>query len=130
MAFKFQLKTKRQTDITDTAITDVPEIKSYIDTGLYRDINGTPTLIKTKYFTGTTAAGATTNVAHGVTYTKILHVSCAVENTNVFYAVNIGTGTGQAGFVLYLTYDVTNIILSNASDLQSKAYVVKMDYYD
>lgn len=91
----------------------------------YRMIDGVSTKVYTKYFTGTTAAGATTTKAHGITngLTKILSLTVSVfyDTSAVQYVIHSS---------LFQTYfDDTNAYIGGvASACQSNAYTMQIDY--
>lgn len=94
-------------------------------------VDGTSRKIFTKYLTGTLDADASTEVAHGVTASKILAMSVICYNGDTFvYTVSefrIST-LAQSAFVI--TYDDTNIFIGDVgSDFQGNIYRIKIDYY-
>lgn len=100
--------------------------------GVLRNVNGTQTLVYTKYFTGTLDSDTSTSVAHGVTngLTKILAVT----------AMAYGTGASGFRFVeqylaasalsqVHIQFDGTNVIFGSVgTQLQGQAYRIKIDY--
>ena len=70
--------------------------KAYADNGGQRAVDGTPTAVFTKFFTGTLDAASTKNIAHSITgVDNILHVSIAVfdSNSSVYRTASIFEGT-------------------------------------
>lgn len=96
------------------------------------DINGTPTTIYTKYFTGTLDADTITLVAHGITgIDNILSVNvCCYDivfsnylSSEAYY----GTGAPNAIYVVH--FDATNILIESVgSQHQSQKYRIAIDY--
>lgn len=104
--------------------------KLYVDDGGERDINGSPTVVHTKYFTGTLDADSSTDVAHGVTAANILHVGGIAFN-GATYGVLDFTAAEVAASAFRLRYDATNVIFDNVgSNNQGQAYRIKIDYTD
>ncbi len=92
-------------------------------------VDSVSTAVLTKYLTGTTDADATTNVAHGVTATNILHVSAIIFHSGVTYFVYDMQMSASLISAFTLAYDATNIILGNVGgNNQSRAYRIKIDY--
>lgn len=95
-------------------------------------INGSDTIIFTKYLTGTLDADSATDVVHGITgIDKILHVSTTVfDSTNSVYIVNDLNGLlGVNSRAFILTFNGTNIRFTQVgSDLQGNKYRIKIDY--
>lgn len=95
----------------------------------YCNVQGVNTKVFTKYFTGTTDADDTTNVAHNLTAVKILAVNAIIQNVGGTYQAfdrNLGA-TAVASFSL--NYNATNIILGSVgSGMQSQAYRIKVEY--
>ena len=114
--------------VTDGAskVTDGSVVTGY----RYVSVNdGAVQQVFTKYFTGTTAAGSTTNVAHGVTAANILHCSAIIFHSGTSYFVYDMIGAVSTNDAFDLSYDATNIILGNVgSNNQSRAYRIKIEY--
>ena len=95
-----------------TKVASQQSIKAYIDTSLFRPVDGVPTEIFVKFITGT-AGAATVNEAHGLSFDDILSVTVAIKADDSVYQV------GEQGLAssnqFFLRYDATNIILSNLS---------------
>ena len=96
------------------------------------DIDGGKTKVYTKYLTGTTAAGATTTVAHGITgIDNILSMTSQVFEgapNSIYRVFSAGDGTGATATYL-LSYDGTNFELSSVgANLQSQKYRIKIYY--
>ncbi len=96
----------------------------------YFPVDGVKTKVYTKYLTGTTDADATTNVAHGVTNTNILHVSVTVQlSGGATYLVYDMQAAAVAANSFYLYYDASDIILGGVgANCQSQAYRIKIEY--
>lgn len=116
-----------------TKVASQQSIKAFAEANGYPAINGTPTAVFTKYFTGTLDADASTSVAHGITgIDNILHVSACVFNDNSskynVYDTNLDVGAGSDhGF--QVAFDGTNVrIQSVGAFLQSNKYRIKIDY--
>ena len=93
------------------------------------DVDGTKTKVYTKYFTGTLDASGDKNVAHGVTATKILHVSViAYDNDNSKYRVDAQYRPEDAAALLTVLYDATNIVIGGGTTFASQVYRIKIDY--
>ena len=114
-------------------------LKAYVDSEILTNID-TLTLVNTtnvrvfrKYLTGTTAANASTSVAHGITsaLTKILGVSGAIQNASQskFYVCEMNRSSSGGNTYFYLTFDATNVNFEAVgSDLQGAPYVICVDY--
>ncbi len=117
---------KKYVDDGANKVTDGSVVTGY----RYCSVNdGAVQQVFTKYFTGTTDADSTTNVAHGVTAANILHVSAIIfhSGTNYFvYDMQMSVSLNDA---FTLVYDATNIILGNVgTNNQSRAYKIKIEY--
>jgi hypothetical protein len=108
---------------------------AYVDDGLYRTINGTPTLTKTKYFTGTLNNEVreynSTSIAHGVTASKILSLAVTAydSDTSEYRSGGIFMTFESARYLTY-KYNATNIIIVSGSYYSAQAYRIKIDYYE
>ena len=125
------LQTDSTAPVADAAVAN----KLYVDNGGEREVNGTPTVVHTKYFTGTSTAGVTTTKAHGIAsgLTKILHVSGAITATSgVTYLVSdYGDDDAAATRGFGIQFDGTNVYFTNVqTNQQGKAYIFKIDYID
>ncbi len=105
-------------------------IKAFAEGNGYPPIDGTPTAVFTKYFTGTLDADSLTEVAHGITgIDNILHVSAAVFNAATVYLVNDFQGAASSTSRFDLSFDGTNVRIANVgSAIQSQKYRIKIDY--
>jgi len=94
------------------------------------DVDGTKTKVYTKYLTGTTDADSETAVAHGVTVSKILHVSVIIYDSGISkYSVAEYRSTSSTTQTFTIRYDATNIVLTSlGSTVQGQAYRIKIDY--
>ncbi len=114
------------TAVLDPTANQDAATKKYTDN---KSVDGTPTAVYTKYFTGTTDADATTNVAHGVTAANILHVSAAIFHLSTAYFVYDFQFSASAPDAFTLSYNATNIVLGNVgTNNRSRAYRIKIDY--
>jgi hypothetical protein len=98
---------------------------------VYRDLDGTPTKIYTKYLTGTLDADASTSVAHGVTgIDNILSVTVACYNSSASeYCVNYPHGAAGSVAAWHASWDGTNVIIDTAgANVQSQKYRIRVDY--
>jgi hypothetical protein len=106
---------------------DASELANY----RYHNVNGTKTKVFTKYFTGTSAAAATTNVAHGLTdHTKILQATLTIEfnSTGTYFVYDFEKAATADTF--HLAYDATNLIIGAVgANFQGQPYNIKMEYY-
>lgn len=98
---------------------------------VYANLDGSPTKIYTKYFTGTMDGDSSTSVAHGITgVDKILSVAASVFSTNdSTYRFSEIFNSASATIALTGKYDATNVILDGiGSTLQSQKYRIKVEY--
>lgn len=107
--------------------------KAYVDAGGTRPVNGTPTRVFTKYFKGNLDADAETSIAHGVTVSKILHVSAFVfEDENSVYAVGdyrLPDANSASDKAFILNFDASNVIFTTVgSKIQGNTYKIKIEY--
>lgn len=104
--------------------------KKYVDDGGMRSVGGTPTVVHTKYLTGTLDSDSSTDVAHGITgVTNILHVSAAVDDGADRYFLWDCRTAESADDAYILSYDGTNIkFTSVGADMQGNTYVIRIDY--
>ena len=96
------------------------------------DVDGTKTKVYTKYFTGTTDADSSTDVAHGISnaLTKILHVSASVFNSgsNKFIHSDYRNGA-SINDTLSIDHDANSLRLTGlGTNFQSQVYRFKVDY--
>ncbi len=124
------LQTNSTAPSADAAVAN----KLYVDNGGEREVDGTPTVVHTKYFTGTTDADAQTLVVHGIAsgLTKILHVSGGIvagSGVTMLVSDYASTDVTDRGFTL--TFNNTTVDFSGVkANQQSKAYIIKIDYID
>ena len=84
-------------------------------------------VIKMKKLTGTTDADTATSIAHGLTASKILSVSCIVTAGGSFIPPNFDAIANPNYYTLFFTS--TNIQLSNVqTNVQNVAYKVLITY--
>ncbi len=93
-------------------------------------VDGTSTVVLTKFFTGTLDNDATTEVAHGITgIDKILHVSGAVLNATSTYLVGGFRDGDIDAFTFELSYDGTNVSFTKVgTTVQGQKYRIKINY--
>lgn len=93
-------------------------------------INGTPTRIFTKYFTGTTDADTLTQVAHGITgIDNILSVTVGVFNGTLYAVGDYRLDNTAAATQFQYYWTGTNVAIdSTGSAFQSQKYRIKIDY--
>lgn len=97
---------------------------------VYRDVDGTPTKVYTKYFTGTLDADSSTSVAHGITgVDNILSVSAAVDNGSSTYLVIGFRDNVKDVYTFEVTYDGTNVNITQVgATVQGEKYKIRIDY--
>lgn len=115
-----------------TAVASQQSVAAFAKANGHPDINGTPTAVFTKYFTGTLDSDTQTNVTHSIAggVTKILSVSCSAfnDNTNIFVVGDIFTGASATQAVKY-AWDATFVYFIDVGTLlQGNAFRVKVDY--
>ncbi len=82
--------------------------------------------IKMLKFSGTTAVASSTNIAHGLTASKIISVNATINSGAFYYAPG---STYSAGFQYDLVWNATNIQLDNVgTSLQGDPYTVTVIY--
>lgn len=112
----------------DRTITDLASVRS----AGFPDVNGSPTAVFTKYFSGTTDAATSTSVTHGITgIDNILHVSAAIQFNGGNYTVSDkeNTGSGAAAQQMSIAWGASNVSLSNlGTGNQSQKYKIKIDF--
>ena len=114
-----------------TATASQQSIKKYVDDGGARSINGTPTVVHTKYLTGVTDNDDTTTHAHGVDFDKIMHCSVAIKADDARYKVGGHRDNVHATETFYADYTASNVrILGVGTDLREHNYRIKIDYID
>jgi len=98
--------------------------------GLVQEIDGSQYKISTKYITGTTDAGATTNVPHGLAdATYILNVDGDIQNSAGYWGVKEYNRTPVISDGFTLKYDNINIIFDNVgTNFQGQPYKIKIDF--
>jgi len=98
--------------------------------GLVQEINGSQYKISTKYITGTTVAGALTNVPHGLTdATYILDVDGDIQNSAGYWGVKEFNRIPSVSNGYTLKYDDTNIIFDNVgTNFQGQPYKIAITY--
>lgn len=90
---------------------------------------GSGNAMKWKLLSGTLAAAATTNVAHGLTASKIYGVIISFAQATGWYATGLFYGAGVgAGDELVVRYDATNVILDTGVNYQGRAYKILIFY--
>ncbi|KKN32567.1 hypothetical protein LCGC14_0812470 [marine sediment metagenome] len=99
------------------------------------DINGTPTTVYTKYFTGTLDADSETLIAHGIAtgMTKIISVNgSAYNNSGGYYeaaASWLAVFAGSGSFLI--AFDDTNVrVFGVGASVQGYGYKIAIDYID
>lgn len=94
------------------------------------DVDGTNTLVYTKYFTGTLDADAQTDVAHGIAdVDKILHVSVCVWNDSAAYLVQDFRGGASDVYTFEVSFNATNVVFAAVgATVQGEKYRIKIDY--
>ncbi|MFX0135317.1 MAG: hypothetical protein ACFFDN_16855 [Candidatus Hodarchaeota archaeon] len=94
------------------------------------DVDSTLEMVYTKIFQGTTDADTQTNIAHGVTSTKIVHAWGAIANSSGNYGVYDFdfAQSASAQFVFY--YNATHLVFIQVGvDRQGQSYACHMKYY-
>jgi len=105
--------------------------KKYVDDNVVGVLNGSPTTIFRKYFTGTLESDANTNVAHGITgIDNILHVSVlAFDSGPGTYSVSEIFESAVLDSSYRVRFDATNIIITSVgADVQGQKYRIKIDH--
>lgn len=107
-------------------------IKAFAEGNGYPSIDGTPTAVFTKYFTGTLDADSSTSVAHGITgIDNILHVAVVISNAQVpeSYIVSGFRDAVTDGFTHEVFFDGTNVVIQSVgATIQGEKYRIKIDY--
>lgn len=125
-----------------TALSTQQAIKKYADDHVgdtsgeyyvYRNVNGTPTKVYTKYLTGTLDSDASTSIAHGVSsgLTKILNVGIVLYDgtTGNRYGVKESHRAVLSAYEYEVWFNATNITVQNvAARWQGQTYKIKIDY--
>ncbi len=134
MAAAFFLDENNMASNSATAVSSQQAIKKFVDDTVgdsYRliDVNGSSVKVYTKYLTGTTGAGATTNVAHGITgIDNILSATCAIFGSSQYVVVEIQLDA-NANSDYIVGWDATNIIIGEVgTTFRSSKYRIKIDY--
>jgi len=109
------------------------EIEHYNSEGGYawRNINGTKTMVYTKYLTGTLDADAQTDVAHSIDdVDKIWRTTVKVWNSvATFYGVYDNRASNLGADQFYLAVSATNVIIGAVgADYQSQKYRIGIEY--
>jgi hypothetical protein len=92
-------------------------------------VGGTLELLYEKFLQGTTAAGATTSVAHGVDYDKVTWAGAFIsEGTNYRIYDNELGSVATRGYRFYFT-SANATLAEVGSTLQSQAYRISFKYY-
>ena len=123
-------------DMTSDDAEVVPtqqSVKAFTEANGYPSVNGTPTAVFTKYFTGTLDSDASTAVAHGVTTgsTKILSVTASAFEDTTFskYMAYDNRAAVAADEAFTIIYDDTHVIFTAVGEqVQGNGYKVKVDY--
>lgn len=115
-----------------TGVASQQSVAAFAKANGHPDVNGTPTAVFTKFFTGTLDSDTQTNVTHSIAggVTKILSVTCSAfnDNTNIFVISDIFTGASTTQAVKY-AWDATFVYFIDVGErLQGNAYRVKVDY--
>ncbi len=105
--------------------------KLYVDNGGERSVGGTPTVVHTKYFTGTTDNDNQTNVAHGIAdFNKILSFTGSISNGSEYIASDYRFSVGTTD-VFVLSLASSAVLFTNVgTNFRLKNYRVKIDYID
>ena len=114
-----------------TILHEIDKIDS-TDGWRYANINGTKTIVYTKYFTGTLDNDSTTDITHNIAdFDKILLVTATVwDDGQPAYLSSefFRASSANASLILY-TYSTTVSLSSVGTNLQGNNYRVRVDYY-
>ncbi len=125
---KITAETHVISDVVDPVADQDAATKKYVDD---KDIDGTPTGVFVKFFTGTLDADASTSVAHGITgIDNILSLMVTVFSSgDSTYHVGGFREAVDADASFKYKYDGTNVIIDGVgADLQSQKYRIKLEY--
>lgn len=97
----------------------------------YSLVDSVKTKILTKYFTGTTDADSSTSVAHGIssTSTKLLSCNVMILSSGGNWQVSEYQLAASAAVAFDVVVTATNVVIADVgASLQSKSYVIKLEY--